>query len=129
MTPGRLMGGTVSGAGGFLGWPWTVQHPWQRHTTAGLLRLLGGTEPTELSDGLARIVLAAGAVLTRVVSRLGRRTRRVETIWYGKEQSHSRLDGQGWHSVTMHETWVRLGREGRRPPEPACTRSTSEDSP
>lgn len=108
--------------------PPVVHHPWQGHTTAGLLRLLGGTEPTELPDLLARSVLTAGAVLTRVAPRLGPYTRRVEMIWYGQGQATSWLEQQGWHPVTTDEAWVRLGREVRRPPEPACTRSASEDS-
>lgn len=51
-----------------------VHRPWQGHTTVGLPRLPGGTEPTEVPGALDRAALAAGAVLS-VFSPASARTR------------------------------------------------------
>lgn len=108
--------------------PPVVHHPWQGHTTAGLLRLLGCREPTELPEALARTVLATGAVLSRLVPRVGPYARRVEMIWFGQEQTPSWLTERGWRPVTTDEDWARLGRDARRSHDPARTRPRSEDT-
>ena len=91
--------------------PPVVHHPWQGHTTAGLLRLLGdGRSPRALPTRLASLLIAAGSGVARLVPRVGPYARRVEMIWFGQRQAVSWLTTNGWHHITTDSDWVLLGQ-------------------
>ncbi|WP_392544717.1 NAD-dependent epimerase/dehydratase family protein [Oryzobacter telluris] len=94
--------------------PAVVHHPWQGHTTAGLLRALGdGREPTQVPRLAVTLVIAVAHLAARLVPRLAPHARRVEMIWLGQEQARSWLDDQGWTPETTEADWRSLGRQAR----------------
>jgi len=94
--------------------PPVVHHPWQGHTTAGLLRLLGdGRSPRVIPNRFARALVAAGAGIARLVPRVGPYARRVEMIWFGQRQAISWLTQHGWRPITTDNDWVLLGQQAR----------------
>jgi nucleoside-diphosphate-sugar epimerase len=94
--------------------PRVVHHPWQGHTTAGLLTVLAdGREPVQIPGSLARALLRVGGLVAHLAPRLGPHLRRVEMIWFGQEQAPSWLTAQGWRPVTTRDDWLALGRAAR----------------
>ncbi len=94
--------------------PPVVHHPWQGHTTAGLLTALGdGRRPHQVPARLAHGLLTAGMLAARVVPTIGPYLRRVEMIWLGQEQARSWLETVGWQPTTTDADWARLGQLAR----------------
>lgn len=61
--------------------------PWEGWTTASLLRELGGREPLHLPVPLARGLVRAGYLVSRLLGGRGRAAvRRVELVWFGQRQ-------------------------------------------
>ena len=89
--------------------PPIVHHPWQGHTTAGLLRALGGgRSPRIMPTTVARSLLLVCVGLSHVVPRLAANTRRLELIWFGQAQAPSWLTVEGWRPKTTQSDWVLL---------------------
>jgi hypothetical protein len=94
-----------------------VHHPWEGHTTSGLLELLGdGRSPQVLPVIVARTILGAIGAAGRILPRLRPYSRRIEMIWFGQSQAPSWLTEQGWRPVTTDADWVALGTAARFPP-------------
>lgn len=90
--------------------PSVVHHPWQGHTTADLLTLLGGGHPPKrLPHTFARRLVAAGVGASRVLRRLAPYVRRAEMVWFGQRQAESWLTRQGWRPRTTATDWTQLG--------------------
>ncbi len=100
--------------------PGTVHHPWEGHTTADLLRLLGeGRCPRLIPRRMAHGILAAAGALARVLPRLQPYARRVEMTWFGQSQAPSWLTEQGWQPLTTEADWLALGHATRTNTSPA----------
>lgn len=110
--------------------PAVVHHPWQGHTTAGLLTVLAdGREPVEIPDSLAKALVRIGGFMARMSPRLAPYLRRVEMIWFGQEQAPSWLTAQGWSPVTTRDDWLALGRAARHDTKADGTHiATTEDT-
>ena len=94
--------------------PAVVHHPWQGHTTGGLLRLLGdGRAPRQVPESFGRLLLRVAAAAGRLAPRVAPYARRVEMIWFGQAQGPSWLTEQGWRHVTTDADWVLLGQQAR----------------
>lgn len=89
--------------------PQVVHHPWQGHTTSGLLLALGGRPPRRVPAVMCRGILGAGRVISRIRPPLAPVVRRVEMVWFGQPQAESWLTTAGWHPTTTLEDWARLG--------------------
>ena len=105
--------------------PPVVHHPWQGHTTAGLLRLLGdGRSPRNLPTRFAELTVKAGTRVSRLVPRLGPYARRVEMIWFGQRQAASWLSQTGWRPITTDKDWILLAGQPRQPARNTPTRDS-----
>ena len=95
--------------------PSVVHHPWQGHTTGGLLRVLGaGRSPRLVPTSIGRLVLRAAAAAALLAPRVAPYARRVEMIWFGQAQGPSWLTEQGWRPVTTDEDWTHLAQQARQ---------------
>jgi len=94
--------------------PSVVHHPWQGHTTAGLLHLLGGgRRPREIPARVARVALRAASGASRLSPRAAPYARRIEMIWLGQAQGSSWLTEQGWRPLTTEDDWMLLAQQAR----------------
>lgn len=94
--------------------PSVVHHPWQGHTTSGLLRLLGGgRRPRQLPARVVRGALRAASGAALLSPRVAPYARRIEMIWLGQAQGSSWLTEQGWRPLTTEDDWILLGHQAR----------------
>ena len=86
--------------------PPRVHHPWEGHTTAGLLEVMGaGRCPRAIPPRLARAMTAALAGAGRIVPAIAPNSRRLELVWFGQEQAASWLTESGWQPPAGLEAW------------------------
>ncbi|MFW5469305.1 NAD-dependent epimerase/dehydratase family protein [Knoellia sp. CPCC 206435] len=74
--------------------PRIALQPSEGLTTSGILRLLGGRDPSELPRSTALSTLAVGSHLAKLVDsgRLRAAIRRLEMLWFGQKQDSGWLD-------------------------------------
>lgn len=74
--------------------PRAVLHPWEGLTTGGLVRRLGGRDPKQVPDMVARAVVRAAFSAGRASSGIVGQARRLEMLWFGQEQAIGWLEGR-----------------------------------
>ncbi len=90
--------------------PQVVIHPSEGLTTASLLSLLGGRNPTVLPRPVARALVSALTVAGKVTPGLAANARRLEMLWFGQGQAPSWLTDAGWLAPVGLDAWGRLGQ-------------------
>lgn len=94
--------------------PSVVHHPWEGHTTAGLLQTLGRRRPRSLPRPLAHAIVTALATVGRRVPSVAANARRIEMLWFGQAQAPSWLSDVGWQPPVGPKEWSQLGEAARR---------------
>lgn len=105
----NLADGIVYAATSSVNPPPVVLHPWEGLTCRDVLTLLGGSEPRELPEWLARMLVRGTAALHRPGT-----ARRLEMLWFGQRQTSTWLDDMRWRPRYGRDAWLELASAVRR---------------
>jgi hypothetical protein len=90
--------------------PAVVLQPWEGHTTASFLALLGGRDPRLLPSPLSAFARRAARVATAGGQGLAAQGRRAELLLFGQRQSPGWAEATGFRSPYGDRDWHELVR-------------------
>lgn len=93
--------------------PRVVIHPWEGHSTAQFLEILGGRVPRQLPRLFTTLIITILGRVATLSAPLAANARRLDMMWHGQAQAPSWLTEQGWSPPAGMDEWRELSRNTR----------------